>query len=87
MNCNGRKQQALARSLKPDAWGPIQGAHKKTQPPRLRSHIQKPQATTQAAARELLYQQSPTRLLLTVVVMPWPAMSMVLVTVFSVGET
>ncbi len=67
--------------------GPSIGAHKKTQPPRLRFGIQKPQATAQAAARKLLYQQSPTRLLLTVVVMPWPAMSMVLVTVFSVGET
>ena len=61
--------------------------NQKTQPEAAFSHAKAPHATAQAAARKLLYQQSPTRLLLTVVVMPWPAMSMVLVTVFSVDET
>lgn len=49
-------------------------------------HSKAPRTTAKAAARAPRYQQSPTRLLLTLVVMPWPAMSMVLVTVFSVGE-
>ncbi|GAB2804794.1 hypothetical protein GCM10027276_01730 [Comamonas piscis] len=58
----------------------------KKRSPRLRFRIQSPARPAQAAAREPLYQQSPTRLLVTVVVMPWPAMSILLVTVFSVGE-
>gem|GEM_PF-4097410 len=46
------------------------GAHKKRSPQAAFLHSKAPRATPQAAAHEPLYQQSPTRLLVTVVVIP-----------------